>query len=574
MTETGLDQVVAHLAATSLFGNLPRRSLLAIAPVVQQLEHAAGTVIATQGRVDATLWIVIDGMVSFQRQSPDGGQVHQGMSGYGTVIGSRGVFADEPRDSTAVAFDRVKLLYLDGAVLWEILRADARILDLLVLPDELRERLRVPASGMSGPGGERTIAIFRRHPLTVLPGLVGLPLVVFLVSGGLVWLVASAGALGPTALVVLAGLSVLATAAAVAYAFYDYWHDCLVVTNRRVMNVERKPWIDERRSAARLDRVQDVRVVQPSMLARLLDYGDVSVQTAGARGKLSFSRTHHPRKARDLVFEQAGRARDRAESERQAMIARKVLMAMGDGAAPGDAPLRVASDENVAQVERPGLLLRAVRYLLPAARSEAPDGSITFRKHWWGLLRDGWLPIGLWLLATGALLAALLGSGPLAGPMASAGLLLWLVLLAWAWWVFEDWRNDLYVVTRELVIDINRRPLGLFSEQRQAPLGQVQDVRFVIPNPLAALLSFGDVVIETAAESGSFTFDSVRNPRAVQEEIFLRLDQRLAAIQRAEQDKRDEELVRWISAYHQITSAGPEDPQAVDKATRWLRPRP
>ncbi|HQZ70725.1 MAG TPA: PH domain-containing protein [Anaerolineae bacterium] len=573
MNAVSLDQVVAHLAATSLFANLPRRALLALAPVVQQVEHAAGAIIAAQGRVDATLWIVIDGMVSFQQQSPDGGQVHQGMSGYGTVIGSRGVFADEPRDSTALSFDRVRLLVLDGEVLWEILRSDAQLLDLLVLPDELRERLRVPSGGR-GPGGERTITIFRRHPLTVLPGLVGFPLMVFLGSAGLVWLVASAGVLGPSALAALAGLALLATGAAATYAFYDYWHDCLVVTNRRVMNVERKPWIDERRSAARLDRVQDVRFVQPSLMARLLDYGDIFVQTAGARGKLGFDRVRHPRQARDLIFEQVGRARDRAGSERQVMIARKVLGAMGHGSTPGDEPLRVASQADVAQVQRPGLLLRAFRYLLPAARTEAPDGTITFRKHWWSLLRDGWLPIGLWLLATGALLAALVGSGPLAGPLAAGGLLLWLGLLAWAWWVFEDWRNDLYVVTRELVIDINRRPLGIFAEQRQAPLGQVQDVRFVIPNPLAAILRFGDVIIETAAESGSFTFDSVRNPQAVQDEIFLRLDQRLAAIQRAEQDKRDEELVRWISAYHQITSANPEDPKVGDRSADWLRRGP
>ncbi len=573
MNVGSLDQAVAHLAATSLFGNLPRRALLALAPVVQQTEIAAGSVITPQGRVDASLWIVIDGMVSFQRQSPDGGQVHQGMSGYGTVIGARGVFADEPRDSSALAFDRVKLLVLDGEVLWEILRTDAQLLDLMVLPDELRERLRIPSGGR-GPGGERTIAIFRRHPLTVLPGLVGLPLAVFLASSGLVWLAAMSGIPGPSALVAMAGLVLAATAAAAVYAFYDYWHDCLVVTNRRVMNVERKPWIDERRSAARLDRVQDVRFVQPSLMARLLDYGTIYVQTAGARGKLSFDRVHHPRQARDLIFEQTGRARDRAGSERQAMIARKVLGAMGHGSTPGDEPLRMASQEDVAQVRRPGLLLRAVRYLLPPTRSETPDGTITFRKHWWSLLRLGWLPIGLWLLATGAIMAALVGSGPLAGPVAGAGLVLWLALLAWAWWVFEDWRNDLYVVTRELVIDINRRPLGIFSEQRQAPLGQVQDVRFVIPNPLAAILRFGDVVIETAAESGSFTFDSVRNPQAVQEEIFLRLDQRLAAIQRAEQDKRDEELVRWISAYHQITSADPDDPKAVDRATDWLRRGP
>lgn len=572
MSLQNLDQVVAHLAATTLFANLPRRALLAIAPVMREAEYPPGAVIAQDGRVDSSLRVVIDGMVSFQGRAPDGSPMHQGMSGYGTVIGSRGVFADEARDSTALAFDRVRLLYVDGEVLWEILRAEDELLDLLVLPDELRDILRVPSGG-PGPGGERTIAIYRRHPLTVLPTLTFLPAAVFLGLGGLTWLLASSGTLGSGALTFLALLTLGASVAAVTYAFYDYWHDCLVVTNRRVMNVERKPWIDERRSAARLDRVQDVRFVQPSLLARLLDYGNISVQTAGARGKLTFDRVRHPKRARDLIFEQVGRASERAETERQAMIARRVLQATGRSAPPEAQPLRMASQPEQRGVERPGLLLRALRYLLPPGRSEAPDGTVTFRKHWFSLLRVGWLPIGLWLLATGALTAALIGSGPLA-PLLSPAFLVWFGLLAWAWWVFEDWRNDIYVLTRELLIDINRRPLGLFAEQRQAPLGQVQDVRFVIPHPLAAILGFGDVVIETAAESGSFTFDGVRNPQAVQEEIFLRLDQRLASLQRAEQEKRDEELVRWITAYHQINLADPADPKAVERATDWLREEP
>jgi uncharacterized membrane protein YdbT with pleckstrin-like domain len=438
-------------------------------------------------------------------------------------------------------------------VLWEVLRTEPQLLDLLVLPDELRDKLQPSSGAEISPGGERSVGIFRRHPITLVPSLIGLPLGVFAVAGGLSWLIASAGVLGELATAGMAALTLLATGLAVAYAFYDYWYDSLVVTNRRVMNIERKPFIDERRSAARLDRVQDVKFVQPSVLARLLDYGDITVQTAGARGKLSFRRVRHPRLARDLIFEQSGRARHRAESERQAMIARKVLSVIGRGAEDGsdaEALARSASVVETASSQRPGLLLRAFRYLLPPGRSEAADGSITDRKHWWDLLKHGWLPIGLVLALSGAFV-----TGALTGPLASAAAALWLVLLVWAWWVFEDWRNDLYVVTRDLVIDIKRRPLGFFSDQRQAPLGQVQDVRFVIPNPLAALLGFGDVVVETAAESGSFTFLCVRDPRAIQEEIFLRLDQRLAQTQRAEQDRRDQELIRWISAYHQLSAA-------------------
>jgi uncharacterized membrane protein YdbT with pleckstrin-like domain len=391
-------------------------------------------------------------------------------------------------------------------------------------------------------------------------------------------LIRAIGLTSPTALVVMALLSLVVPVASAVWLFFDYWHDYLMVTNRRVLHVERTPLIDERRSAARLERIQDVSFVQPGLLSRILNSGDLSIQTASTRKTVKFDGLAKPGEARDVIFEQMKLARDRAQSERQAIIARKILAAMGR--APMDPPEAFMKSMSVEIEDEPFSILRPILdHLLPRTRMESPDGTVTWRKHWFNLLQRGWMPLGLFFGLSALALFIQAGLIPAIDPtVMDAGWLwllgVWLVLSVWAWWAFEDWRNDLYQLTDDMLIDIQRKPLGLFSSQQQAPLAQIQDVRYVIPNPVAAILKFGDIVVETAAESGGLTFNYIYHPESVQEEIFFRLDQKLAANQKSEQDRRDEELIRWIAAYHQATNFEASEPLTEERLSDWMMRNP
>jgi hypothetical protein len=571
---TELGEIVAHLASTTLFANIDRERLLPFAPIFASAHYQPGEVIAQEGQVDTSLRVLIEGSVALQHERQDGRLENQGLLAYGACLGLSGVFTGQPRPNTAIAFEPVSLLYLDGAVLWEILQTDASMLDRLVLPDDIREEMRRPGSGTVA-GSEAEVAIFRRHWLTVAPRLILVPGVIFLLVALLVIPVSNFLA-SPLAMLILAAIAIAAAFGSAIWIFFDYWHDYLAVTNRRVLHVERTPLIDERRSAARLERIQDIRFVQPNLLSRLLDFGNISIQTAGSKTTVEFKTVAHPLLARDTIFGQVKLAKDLAQSERQALIARKVL------AAVGKSPMSPAEELQATSLglePEPLSLLRPILdYLLPRTRMEDAEGTITWRKHWWVLLRQIWPPAFLlaFLVATCAWIV--MGAAPVAPDILTSawpGLsLAGLVLLLWCWWAFEDWRNDLYVLTDELIIDIERKPLGLFADQRQAPLSQIQDVRFVIPNPWAALLKYGNILIETAADKGSFTFDYIYHPDSVQEEIFFRMEQREARAQKAEQDRRDEELIRWIAAYHRVTNYDPADPEVAQRMAEWMLRNP
>jgi hypothetical protein len=127
-------------------------------------------------------------------------------------------------------------------------------------------------------------------------------------------------------------------------------------------------------------------------------------------------------------------------------------------------------------------------------------------------------------------------------------------LSLWWLWMFDDWQNDVYQVTATRIIDVERRPLYLREQRREASLGMIQNVSLEIPGVLGNLLDYGSVTIETAG-AGAFTFDYVKDPRGVQAEIFRRVEAFQAQKRKEEADRRRTELMDWFSVYDQVRSS-------------------
>lgn len=542
-----LREAATHLAATRTFSLLEPGELAALGKVFAVARYSPGQVLAREGEVDATLRIVVAGSVALHRDLAGGGREHADHLGYGGVLGEGGLFAALPRSTTAVALRPTTVLYADRDALWAALaEAGSGLLDRLVLPDPVRLRLTLPSTATAHQG-ERTVAVVRRH-WSVLAGNMVVPAAMaalsLLVAGTLASFAAS-----PGQVLVLVIVAVGVPAGLLAFAYLDWRYDVLIVTNRRVVHIDRTPLLRSRRSEAPLPKVQDVEVVTPDLVARSLGFGDLKIQTAGRQGAIAVASIPAPEEVRAIVFREAAAARAGAHRERAKRIEDRLQTAMkgdetvapmpGIGEAPADgAPGRRLAD--------------SLGALLPRTRVERRDGAVVWRKHWWVLARHTWL-VALALVAAGAALARTVAVG---GPIPARWWAMGTAVLAlWAAYRYEDWRNDLYILTDEHIVDVERRPLGLRAERRQARLGQIQDIRLVVPNPLATYLGYGDVVVETAAETGRFTFDRVHNPEAVAQEIFARLDALREREVESAEERRADELTHWFREYHRL--AGP-----------------
>ena len=84
-----------------------------------------------------------------------------------------------------------------------------------------------------------------------------------------------------------------------------------------------------------------------------------------------------------------------------------------------------------------------------------------------------------------------------------------------------------------------------------------KNVELEIPSPIHLIFNFGNVRLQTAAESGDFQFVAVADPRGVAEEIQSRIER---FRRREEEDaarRRSQELPDWFEMYNRL-EAGKE----------------
>ena len=188
---------------------------------------------------------------------------------------------------------------------------------------------------------------------------------------------------------------------------------------------------------------------------------------------------------------------------------------------------------------------------IPRFRVEK-NGTVTWFKHPFILIRQTWKPLLLTLLTMAGAIAWVITGGTRPDLIILALLVVWCVGLLWLFWQYEDWHNDVFRMTPTHLIDIDRLPLGFRESRRQAPLEQVQNINAVTPNLWARLFNYGNVIIETAGPSGDLIFEWVIRPQAVQAEIFARIEAMREQRRAEEQKRKSEEMARWFSIYNRM----------------------
>jgi CRP-like cAMP-binding protein/uncharacterized membrane protein YdbT with pleckstrin-like domain len=369
----------------------------------------------------------------------------------------------------------------------------------------------------------------------------------------------------------------------------NYFDDYYVVTNRRVTRRDRQLLLFEARAEAPVEMIQDV-TVDMHFWGQLFDFGHVSVRTASKAAPIRLDNVPQPHHIKDQL--EAARSEAQAEERgRQKEELRRGLIsdlklalpvsprgrALGDAPMPGGSgvpPLlkRIFSSTGGQQriptrpstrawlAEHSGALPDTWRSRLfgpsqPQTPKELP-GMIIWRKHWLNAVGRTAPPFLFLMLVMGLgvlILADMIALQFLTGIALAFG---WLALVAiaafWLWWQYTDYRNDVYIVTDDRVIDIEMQPLGLNVKRREGGLEKVQNVVAQQNGVWAALFRYGDVVISTAAADEGFTFIMVPNPTLVQATVFQKLNQFRVRDQKRQDLKRQQELIEALTVYHQL----------------------
>lgn len=98
----------------------------------------------------------------------------------------------------------------------------------------------------------------------------------------------------------------------------DYYFDVWVVTNERIVNIEQKGLFTRQISELRFSRVQDVMSSVDGLVPTILNFGDVTVQTAAEEERFVFRQVADPFKVKDRIM---ALSREAAQNDMRDMAA-------------------------------------------------------------------------------------------------------------------------------------------------------------------------------------------------------------------------------------------------------------
>ncbi len=386
--------------------------------------------------------------------------------------------------------------------------------------------------------GEIIYMITRRHPAELWIDLLKPVLALFL--SGLFLLVTRfiPGMIGLSTLigVVLAVFSFLW----IIWMGFDWQNDYFIITNERIIWVEEVILSRSSRQEIPLPQIQFINVSR-SYWGRVFNFGDVTIKTYTHTGNLRLTFVREPMEFQALVDEQLVRSKDKEEESKTEALRHSIRQSLGMEAEEEE----IINDLQIEEDEENFTFLktRVVNY-----------GEITYHKHWMVLVKAIWWQI-VGLIGLGVLLFLNFFStseslfSVSTQTTLTAAFILGTIFVFMLWYHFVDYQNDLYRLTSEMIIDLEKKPFGK-EDSKTAPLKNIQSIRVAKHGIIQVLLNYGSVKVNVA--DGVLDFIYVHNPAQVQRDIFYKKRQLEISEEKSDTSREHERMTDYLKMYRKV----------------------
>ena len=538
-------EIFELLEQSPLFIESDETELNRLAGLFQAITFNSGDDVFKTGDPSEALYILYEGQIELGT-GKEGKDAGIAILNRGDYFGEEALLYDDPRFYMATALTDVVLLQLDVDNYLYIFETLTNIEDVLEVSVQSRQlSIKVPLQWLGKD--EYVHVMTRRHPVILFgkclfPAISGLIISLLALLFQLQWLPERSYGW------ILLGAGYPLIAIWLVWIIFNWRNDYFLVTNKRVVWIEKVALIYESRQEAPLRTVMSVGL-QRSRMGSLLGYSDVVVLTYV--GTIRLRDLAQAEIISNLIESYWHRSETHNRREEAQMMARKLEEKL-DISRDGRAETQTSQTYQVSQSEEiekrePGFFAWLFSDFI-RLRYES-GGAITYRKHWFVLIKKTWVP-GLLMTFGLAILASLFG-GVLNFIPLNYGIIgaLLLIFLCFIWIVYQyvDWRDDIYRITFDQIIDIDRKPLGKVR-RRAAPLENVLSIEYERLGFWGFLFNFGTVYISVGGTK--LSFDHVYNPSEVQQDIFYRMGERLEQLHQFEIDGERERVSEWIASYH------------------------
>ena len=479
------------------------------------------------------------------------------------VIGTEALNYLPAREKTAKALTDAQVFFLPNKQIQALYASVPAFKETVsVLFNSARLAAYIPMAWLEP--GEKIYMMARKHPVFLLFRSIP-PIFVFAALWFLMMFLSSQSAFWSLAGLVAGFLFCLLW---LVWNINNWANDFYLITSRRMVWVEHVTGFYDSRQEAPLSTLISVGI-KTSQLGYFLGYSDVIVRTY--IGDIRFERVGHASTIGKLIETNWARGK-RVDLELDAREIRKALR-QKFGKEAEDITAKDLQVE-LGTVEPTPKEVNFFQWLFAdfvRVRHEV-GGTITYRKHWLILLQKLILP--LFALVLSIIFVVAIITHNLIQVDYTMGLVAgyFLIFVAAGMLVYQyiDWRNDLFQLTPNQVIDLDRKPFGRES-RRSAPLENILSIEYERRGFIPMLFNYGTVYITIG--NTQLTFNNVYQPSVVQQDIFTRMGEHAK-----ERDDRNtmlerERVAQWFKVFQEEAERGLTIP-ALSDPTRPVTMRP
>ena len=563
---------IAFLKKIHLFYGLEDDELRAIAEEMEEFSYPKGEVVFQQESKSESFYMIYSGSVRIVRKVQDKEQ-QLAVLVKNDYFGEMGLIARRKRSGTVTATSDSLLLVLTRKDFETLFKSSPQLrlnLDVAVRSRKLARSLRFKWLRPD----EVIYFVARKHQVVMYESL----FIPTLALVGPVTFLLAYFTIAPYFIVAFAGvLLLLAVVGWIVWRVIDWGNDYYIVTNQRVVWLEKVIGLYDSRQESPLSTILSVGV-ETTQLGRILDYGNVIVRTWV--GKIPFNNVIHPEQAQHMIEEYWNRTKEHTTiMEKEAIknaIRKRLNLPMPIQERGFGEPAPIVKQEAPPPKPNAGWqrLLKFLGANTLKLRYETGD-NVIYRKHWVVLVIESWIPF------TGTLALILLflyrqvqlaldpdhvlvstANGFSIDTWVVVYLLALLPFLGWLIYKIMDWSNDKFEVTNEQIIDIDRKPFGTElrnASQLESILGTYYERRGILGN----IFNFGTVYITVGGSK--LAFEDVMDPAGVQSDIDRRRMARQAKQNEAKIAGERERMAEWLATYHRTADQFKEEERRNQK---------
>ncbi len=541
------DQLRHFIGNIHLFGKLDDEQLDQVVSVVEPRLYEQGKQIYEAGSDATVFYILYSGEVQIQRLVEDQPDFIENFEP-GDYFGQEAIGGEYYRQSNAMAVEDAIVLEITSDNLAEL----EHNIPVLAWRLRLIQRSFTLTWQIPIKWREPSEVIFyatRRHVIylvlrMIFPAILLLAGLLTAVIGEMVFRIVTP--------VVIGAILMIIGAAVTLWQLVDWSNDYFIVTDRRVIALERIILFFDSRTEAPMEAILSV-THGTDLLGRWLNYGTINVKSF--TGTVRFDGVEGPREVQALIERILLRVKSRVKQEQRRTIDHTLRSRLRPepakpAAPPPPTPAEGEEEEEEQPAEYvPGLLQKMLSNVFYMRWEQ--NGVITYRKHWLVLLENIWVPTLILLANFILLIARFLNAYTFLSPVAALGLFFVIFLVVGVWWAYQyaDWKNDIYVVTADQIIDVYKKPLGT-ETRKTAPIKNILSIEYRRIGFLGYLFNYGTVYIKVGETT--FDFDFVYNPAEVSREIFKRYNEFKYREKKAQEEEEASRMADWIEGYNRL----------------------